>query len=233
MVDNNKILTERIMDVAEKLFAEKGFSETTVRDLTRIVGCNVAAINYYFRGKDKLYLNVFRRRIKIILETRNGIHSDENKPKKEQVGLEVLTQSFVNLLLTPFPNGRTENSLAELFMREKYDSHLPKDIFYNEVVSPIKNIMLEDLLEVCPKLNPVDAEMCVYFIMGLLIDLVRSQKIFKEFSGKTIPWLNMEKGISCILKFSIGGIYAIADNSSSEKIYEGGNNTSVSNRKIL
>ncbi len=43
-----------ILQVAEKLFAEKGFDGTSVRDIAKIATINVAMVSYYFGSKEKL-----------------------------------------------------------------------------------------------------------------------------------------------------------------------------------
>ena len=43
-----------ILQVAEQLFAEKGFDGTSVRDIAKIANINVAMISYYFGSKEKL-----------------------------------------------------------------------------------------------------------------------------------------------------------------------------------
>ncbi|MBW1790384.1 MAG: CerR family C-terminal domain-containing protein [Deltaproteobacteria bacterium] len=53
---------ERLLDAAEILFAQRGFDGVTVRAITRKAQCNQAAVNYYFRSKKSLYLEVFRTR---------------------------------------------------------------------------------------------------------------------------------------------------------------------------
>ncbi len=60
-----------ILSVAEKLFAEKGFDGTSVRDISKIADINVAMISYYFGSKEKLLeqLILFRvQDLKIKLE---------------------------------------------------------------------------------------------------------------------------------------------------------------------
>ena len=54
-VSQDKIRT-RIFRTAEILFSEKGYFNTTVRDITAKAGVNVASINYYFRTKENCYL---------------------------------------------------------------------------------------------------------------------------------------------------------------------------------
>jgi len=53
---------ERLLDAAEMLFAHKGYDGITVREITRKAQCNQAAVNYHFRGKKNLYLEVFKSR---------------------------------------------------------------------------------------------------------------------------------------------------------------------------
>jgi AcrR family transcriptional regulator len=45
---------EHILNVAEELFAEKGFDGTSVRDIAQRAGVNLAMISYYFGSKEKL-----------------------------------------------------------------------------------------------------------------------------------------------------------------------------------
>ncbi|MEW5912726.1 MAG: CerR family C-terminal domain-containing protein [Thermodesulfobacteriota bacterium] len=53
---------ERLLDEAEKLFAEKGYNAVSVREITKAAGSNLAAVNYHFGSKENLYLAVFRDR---------------------------------------------------------------------------------------------------------------------------------------------------------------------------
>jgi AcrR family transcriptional regulator len=50
-----------ILDTAEAMFLEQGYSAVTMRALTARAGVNLAAVNYHFGSKDALLLEVFRR----------------------------------------------------------------------------------------------------------------------------------------------------------------------------
>jgi AcrR family transcriptional regulator len=52
---------ERLLDVAELLFSEKGFEGTTTREVVKRARCNLALISYHFGGKDGLYTAVLLR----------------------------------------------------------------------------------------------------------------------------------------------------------------------------
>lgn len=51
----------RLLDAAECLFAERGFAETSLRQITGRAGVNLAAVNYHFGSKKTLIQAVFAR----------------------------------------------------------------------------------------------------------------------------------------------------------------------------
>lgn len=53
---------DRILDAAERLFAERGFAATSLRDITAEAGANLAAVNYHFQSKEALIVAVVARR---------------------------------------------------------------------------------------------------------------------------------------------------------------------------
>lgn len=54
---------ERLLDVAEALFADHGFEGTSMRMITAAAGVNLAAVNYHFGSKEELFHRVFHRRL--------------------------------------------------------------------------------------------------------------------------------------------------------------------------
>lgn len=52
---------EKLLQAACVAFADKGFRETTIADICDRAGANIAAVNYYFRSKDNLYVEAWRR----------------------------------------------------------------------------------------------------------------------------------------------------------------------------
>ena len=54
---------EQILDVAERLFADRGFHATALRDITGEAGVNLASVNYHFGSKEALLAAVLERRL--------------------------------------------------------------------------------------------------------------------------------------------------------------------------
>lgn len=53
--------SEKLVKAATVVFAEKGYQNTTVADICKRAGSNIAAVNYYFGSKDELYATVWKR----------------------------------------------------------------------------------------------------------------------------------------------------------------------------
>ena len=51
----------RIINAAERLFAEQGFAQTSMREITTKAEVNLAAVNYHFGNKNNLIHAVFKR----------------------------------------------------------------------------------------------------------------------------------------------------------------------------
>lgn len=54
------VTRQRLLEAAGEVFADVGFEKATVRDICKKAGANVAAINYHFRDKDNLYVEVLK-----------------------------------------------------------------------------------------------------------------------------------------------------------------------------
>ncbi|MBC8378245.1 MAG: CerR family C-terminal domain-containing protein [Planctomycetes bacterium] len=49
-----------LLEAATKVFAEKGFRDTTIADICQDACSNMASVNYYFGSKDELYAEVWK-----------------------------------------------------------------------------------------------------------------------------------------------------------------------------
>ena len=90
---------ERILDTAERLFADHGFPATSLRDITQEAGVNLAAVNYHFGGKEGLLIEVLERKIAPVNETRLAqLDELETAAGSDAVPTEHLVRAFVTPL---------------------------------------------------------------------------------------------------------------------------------------
>ena len=61
-------MEQTILEVAERLFLEKGFALTSTTEIAKKVGCNQALVHYYFRTKDNLFNTIFEQKFRMLFE---------------------------------------------------------------------------------------------------------------------------------------------------------------------
>jgi AcrR family transcriptional regulator len=87
---------ERILDVAEELFAEKGIVATSLRALTKAAGVNLAAVHYHFGSKEALLDAVLERRARPAnLERLTGLERLEERGVDAPPSIEEILSAFV------------------------------------------------------------------------------------------------------------------------------------------
>jgi len=77
----------QIIETAERLFAERGFDGTSVRDIADEAGVNVAMISYYFGSKEKLMEALFELRVGSIKLRVETLMKDEHLLPLEKVNM--------------------------------------------------------------------------------------------------------------------------------------------------
>jgi AcrR family transcriptional regulator len=72
---------ERILDVAEALFAARGFAGASMREIAGAADLTAASLYNHFEGKDALYAAVLERGIRplvLLMQSRAGQDGDDN-----------------------------------------------------------------------------------------------------------------------------------------------------------
>lgn len=73
----------RILQVAETLFAEKGFDGTSIRDISKAAKINIAMVSYYFGSKEKmLEALILHRTSDMRLQLENLVREDLSPMEK-------------------------------------------------------------------------------------------------------------------------------------------------------
>lgn len=75
--------SDRILDVAEQLFAQKGFAGTVVRDIAREAGLTAPSLYNHFDGKQALYEAVLTRGVQPLADLMNGLAEEDEASSGE------------------------------------------------------------------------------------------------------------------------------------------------------
>lgn len=106
----------RILDAAERLFAEQGFDATSLRQVTAAAGTNLAAVNYHFGAKAALLPAVVARIIEPV-SVRQRERLEELEASTTAPTVEELVEAFVTPITELFAQRDRGPTLARMFAR--------------------------------------------------------------------------------------------------------------------
>jgi AcrR family transcriptional regulator len=195
-----------ILDTAKRLFAEKGFAGTSIRDITSEAGCNLAAVNYHFHGKDKLYLEVLTQTLITFREELISSIAAKAERRNQHTTLESLLRAFAKTFLEPFVVGQQQ--LLKLIIHEMTEPRLPAGMFFREVIQPVEISLIKALKHLCPEISEGGARRCISSVVAQLIHVVHSQRLFAERPEWQQKEFDLSEIVEHIVRFSGAGIQA-------------------------
>ena len=197
---------ERLLSAGTALFARHGYAATAVRDITNVANCNIAAVNYHFGGKEKLYVEVFNRQLAVLRERRiRGIRSVLQEYGQDAT-IEMLVRSFAQAFLEPLQDESQGRRLIMLMMRELLDPILPKGMIYEQMVGPVTAVFCDTVKTICPVLDDEVVLRCNMSLVGQLLLTVQVRNLFKGFGDIEHPILDLPKMVEHIVGFTTAGI---------------------------
>lgn len=198
----------RLMETAARLMAEKGYAATSVREITRKAGCNLAAVNYYFGSKQGLYEKVFKEILRALREQRIQAVQQVVEEAAARRDVEAVLRAFAGAFLAPFFDDDRGQRIVRLFIWEMVDPHLPPRMFLDEMVEPMEEMMVEAMRRTCPGLKPRAAVRCLMSLVAQLVHVVQMWRLFdRAGSGKFRPE-ELQQWIEHIVRFSAAGVRA-------------------------
>lgn len=106
---------ERLLDAAERLFAERGFEGTSMRAVTQAAGTSVSAANYHFGSKQALLRATLQRTIEPVNRRRiERLSALEGEARDAPLALEAILDAF----LRPAFEVRAESEDAQARYRQ-------------------------------------------------------------------------------------------------------------------
>ena len=202
---------DRLVDAAEELFCEHGFDGASVRDIATAAQCNIASVNYYFGGKDKLYLEVWRRHLVVMRDTRIASIRNVMSQEGTEPTLENLLTSYANAFVEPLVDKRTSCRFMKLMAREMVDEHLPRNVLVDEMIIPVMTALQQALIRICPGLDGVKARLAILSVVGQLVHTICAETMLKHSDNPEMPKFDLTEVVKHIVKFSAAGIRAYAE----------------------
>lgn len=179
---------DKIIEAAIHEFAIKGYEQATTRDILEQAGANVAAINYYFKGKQGLYVEILLHIVEIVREQFKDIYPEYlllkatmPNPKKSREMLKVCIRKFVELICSD----KFSVDLGMIYIHEytqasPYFETLSKGL--NDIYFPIATNLIKDAGE--GALSEKEANLQTVMLFSQIFSVLTR----KEVILKTMGW---------------------------------------------
>jgi AcrR family transcriptional regulator len=127
MVFPDSAVKSRIWTAAEALFGDRGFSGVSLRELTNEARVNLAAVSYYFGGKEELYAEIVERRVRPL--SRERLARLDHATAAATAGLvpleQILEIMFLPMLEVHGDQAKGGPAVVQLFGRCLTEPRLP------------------------------------------------------------------------------------------------------------
>lgn len=159
----------RIVDTAERLFAERGFSATSVRGITADAGVNLAALHYHFGSKENLIEEVFVRRLRPLNEERIQMLEKAEEEADHPLDIEAILRAFVTPPLKLLEDPRHGGRIFMMLMGRTFSE--PGHFFRDHVAkhfSPIVEAYTSAFKKAVPELTDEEIFWRLQFTIGVM-----------------------------------------------------------------
>jgi len=130
---DGKETRQRVLNAAAQVFAQKGYRDATVAEICERAGANVAAVNYYFGDKERLYEESWRHAY--VEVPGNDFSQLSNRHPQERL------RQYIQILLKHFVETGEMRSFSRLYLRELLNpTGLIKDSWL-ELIKPNRELL--------------------------------------------------------------------------------------------
>jgi len=153
----------RILDAAERVFAEEGYHGTTLREVAKAADVKLSLISYHFESKLVLYTAIFARRQHVNEERIRQLEAIENLDAPD--ALDKIISAFLDPVVSLPEDGA---AYRRLVFREAADPSCPERGVMGALFDPMARKFIEALKCALPGKPPGFHEWCYLFAVGAL-----------------------------------------------------------------
>jgi AcrR family transcriptional regulator len=174
-----------ILAAAERLYADRGFGDVTLRDIVAEANVNLAAVNYHFGSKDELIAELFVTRSLAL--NRNRLH--ELRAAEERGGGRAELSDILRALIGPSLRGclgpeRERSTAARFMIRASIETVPPIRRIRNREIDHLRKFVAA-MRRALPERAEVELYWGLHFALAMAQQTVRdSERLTKLSDGQ-------------------------------------------------
>ena len=199
---------ERILDVAERLFARHGFNGVSMRDLAAAAKVPLALVSYHFGPKHALYRALFARRYAALTADRLR-RLDEIGPRRARgAPVEAIIAAFLDPILE-LRTSRGGGHFATLIAREATDPEEAKRGIIAQYLDPTARVFLRALQEALPGAPKSDVAWGYQFLIGAMVLILADTGRLTRISDGAARTDDVRTTRDSLVRYAAAGFRAI------------------------
>lgn len=206
MFDTESAITgteQRLLKAAGEVFAEHGYRAATVRQICEAAGANIAAVNYHFGDKERLYMAVLRYVSKAHAD-KYPAHIDLSSEATAEQRLRAYIHSLLHRI---FDEGRP-GWHTKIMAREMIEPTRALDMVVEEGARPFHQELgsiVRDLLG--PEASQDTVRLCTLSILGQCAYYHHARQVIRRlYPEQKYGAEDIERLADHVIKFSLGGL---------------------------
>jgi AcrR family transcriptional regulator len=172
----------KILDAAQSLFADSGFNDTSLRQITSTAEVNLASVNYHFGSKKELIQAVLQRYL-VVLMPRLDEEFSRLLSEQKSTSLNQVLQVFVKPLLElnkVHQNGT--RIFLQLLGRGYTDVQGHLRWFFNQHYGRVLEKLVRLVQQTCPELPASELFWRLHFSLGTVVFTMASNEALAEIA---------------------------------------------------
>jgi AcrR family transcriptional regulator len=192
-----------ILNAAERLYAERGFGDVTLRDIVAAADVNLAAVNYHFGSKDELIAELFvSRSLATNRERLNQLKMAE-AAGDGRASIESVLRALVGPTLRGCLGPERERSTASRFMiRASIESVPPIRRIKNREIDHLRKFAAA-MRRSLPDCSQVDLYWTLHFALAMAHQTIRDSERLAKLSDGLCDLNDVEGIIERIVAASV------------------------------
>jgi AcrR family transcriptional regulator len=197
---------QRLLDAAERLFAERGFEGTSMRAVTQAAETSVSAANYHFGSKEALVQAALVRRLAPLnrrrLEALDALEAaHDGDPPVEALLEAFLRPGFEAQRESPAGRLPFQSIAAQLYA----DPHAMVSSLKAKLFGPVIARYIEALARALPDRTRDELVLDFQFFIGVTVHVI-SGHTRAEDSGGELPAIPDERVLQRMVSFTAAGL---------------------------
>ena len=195
-----------ILAAAERLYADRGFGDVTLRDIVAAADVNLAAVNYHFGSKDELIAELFVTRSLALNRERLSELRAAEEVRGGRAPIEAVLRALVGPTLRGCLGPDNQRSTAARFMiRVSIESVPPIRRIRNREIDHLRKFVAA-MARSLPGCSDVELYWGLHFALAMAQQTVRDSERLTKLSEEKCDVEDVEAVIERVVSVAVMGL---------------------------